>query len=307
VAVFKGKVDFPDMYIIQLEGGEQRAVLFVENTNIKVTGKADSIQNIKIAGSPVNADYQMIKSALEKDDRIGRGKYQEYQAALQSGDTVKATRLMEEVRSIMNASQKTMVDFIRNNPSSWINPLILAQVQSTLPAESLDSILNRLDPKLSVSPVLKEMKDQVAKLKKVSVGQTAPDFTMNDPDGKPVKMSDVISKNSYTLIDFWAAWCGPCRQENPNVLAAFGRFRSKGFSVFGVSLDQDHDRWVKAISDDKLTWTHVSDLKYWQNAAARMYVVSSIPANFLVDKNGKIIARNLRGEDLVKKLEELLP
>jgi peroxiredoxin len=307
VAVFKGKVDFPDLYIIQLAGGEQRAIMFVENANIKVTGKADSVQSVTISGSPVNDEYQSIKSGLEQDDLIARAKYQEYQAAMQAGDTLKAGSLMKEVSNLMNNSEKKMLDFIKANPSSWVNPLILAQVQSTLSMESLDSLMNLLDPRLIVSPIIKQLKDQLAVLKKVGTGQTAPDFTMNDPDGKPVKMSDVISKNSYTLIDFWAAWCSPCRHENPNVVAAFTRFKPKGFSVFGVSLDQDRNRWLKAIADDKLTWTHVSDLKYWQNEAARLYAVTSIPANFLVDKTGKIVARNLRGEDLMKKLEELLP
>jgi peroxiredoxin len=306
-AVFKGKVDFPDLYILHIEGNDQRTLLFVENVPFKVTGKVDSLQAIQIAGSPVNDDFTKIKADLDKDNKIAMAKYQEYQAAAQSGDTLKASIIMEEVKSLFNVTEKKIVDFIKSNPASWVTPLFLAQMESSLSSEELDSLVSGLDPKLSVTPSVKDLKERLGKTKKVAEGQVAPDFTQNDPNGNPVKLSDVYSKNEYTLIDFWAAWCGPCRQENPNVVAAYSAFKAKGFGVFGVSLDQDHDRWVKAIEDDKLVWTQVSDLNYWQNEAAKMYAVNSIPANFLVDKTGKIIASNLRGEDLLKKLAELLP
>jgi peroxiredoxin len=142
-------------------------------------------------------------------------------------------------------------------------------------------------------------------MKSVAVGQKAPDFILNDVDGKPVALSSKIG-SKLLLIDLWAAWCGPCRQENPNVVKVYKEFNKKGFDVFGVSLDQKKEDWVKAIADDKLTWTHVSDLQYWSNAAAKMYAVNSIPANFLLDEKGIIIGRNLRGEALYNKVVEVL-
>jgi len=305
--VLKGKVEFPELYILHLVKNDQRTILFVENGVIKVSGLADSLEMVKISGSPVNDEFQSIKTQLDNDSRVTMEKYQEYQMAAQAGDMEKARLLMEEVQKLSDATDLKVRDFVKNNPASWVSPLFLAQLQSSLPVEEMDALVNALDPKLSVSPSVTEIKKQLDVQRKLAIGQVAPDFTQNDPEGKPVTLSSVYGAHKYTLIDFWAAWCGPCRQENPHIVAVYNDFNAKGFTVMGVSLDQDKERWLKAIADDKLTWTQVSDLKYWQNEAAALYAVKSIPASVLVDQSGKIIARNLRGEELRKKLTELLP
>ena len=139
----------------------------------------------------------------------------------------------------------------------------------------------------------------------VEVGKPAPEIELPTSDGKTIKLSDY--KGKIVLVDFWASWCGPCRQENPNVVKAYNQYKDKGFTILGVSLDQKKEPWLKAIEKDQLTWSHVSDLKYWQNEVAVQYGINSIPASYLLDPNGKIIGKNLRGEALAKKLAELMP
>ena len=152
----------------------------------------------------------------------------------------------------------------------------------------------------------KSLADRVVVLQSVAVGKTAPDFTQNDSIGSPVTLSAIYSKHKYTLIDFWASWCGPCRGENPNVVAVWKDYNAKGFHVMGVSYDTDRAKWLKAVASDHLTWTQVSDLKGWNNATAKIYGINSIPANLLLDDKGRIIGKNLRGEKLREKVAELL-
>jgi peroxiredoxin len=172
-------------------------------------------------------------------------------------------------------------------------------------ADELETMIGKLDTTIASLPPIVALKDRLVQMKAVAIGQKAPDFTMNDVNGNPVSLSSKIGAK-LLLIDFWAAWCGPCRKENPNVVKVYNEFSKKGFDIFGVSLDQKKEDWVKAIADDELTWTHVSDLQYWSNAAAKTYAVNAIPANFLLDETGTIIGKNLRGDDLYNKVKEVL-
>jgi peroxiredoxin len=171
--------------------------------------------------------------------------------------------------------------------------------------KAFDSAYSALDTSIKQSPVGRKIAAMLATAKKTDIGQVAPDFTLNDVDGKPVTLSG-YAKDKVVLVDFWASWCGPCRGENPNVVKAFNAYRDKGFTVLGVSLDDKKDAWVKAIQDDHLDWGQVSDLKGWSSEVAALYGIRGIPMNFLLDKDGKIVAKGLRGDVLDKQLAELL-
>jgi peroxiredoxin len=305
-AVLKGSVEIPEMYFLSVEGLNQRGLIFVENVKMTVTGNVDSLRFLTIKGSPVNDEYLSIKTELDADSERGMARYQEYQLAAQQGNP-DAAKIMEEVRAIFDQQEAKMVTFIQNNPKSWVNPVLLEQVQQGREPDELEQLIAGLDPVIQEVASVKAIMERVNKLKNVAVGKTAPDFEQNDPEGVPMKLSDVYAKNAYTLIDFWAAWCGPCRMENPNIVAVYNDYKDKGFGVFGVSLDRSREDWLKAIEDDKLAWPHVSDLKYWQNEAAALYSVNSIPASFLVDREGRIVAKNLREQALRDKIAELLP
>jgi peroxiredoxin len=173
-----------------------------------------------------------------------------------------------------------------------------------LDVNELDSLVKIIDTTLNASTYMVSLKKQVEVLRGVEVGKTAPDFTLNDTTGNPVSLSSFRGK--YLLIDFWAAWCGPCRKENPNNVKLYADYKSKGFEILGVSFDDKHEKWVEAIKKDGLKWTQVSDLKRWKSAAGKLYGVRAIPHTVLLDIQGIIIAKNLSGDDLRAKISELL-
>jgi len=300
-----GAVRYPEMVQLLAGNTRNRTSFYLENSDITVSGKLDSLFNAKITGSKTQDEYrEFVDSNKELNEKYS-AIYNEYQTANQNNDTAKVALLEKEAENIQNEMTQLQKDFVKNHPASFVSPSILRSLSYEMEGPEIESYLSAMDTAVANTPEARELKERAEKLKKVATGEKAPDFTLNDPEGNPVSLSSKIG-SPLLLIDFWAGWCGPCRRENPNLVKVYKEFHKKGFDVFGVSLDMKSDEWVKAIADDNLTWTHVSDLKYWENAAARLYAVNSIPANFLLDKNGTIIAKNLRGEDLENKVKEIL-
>lgn len=306
ICQFKGVVKNPDISYLSVSNSKEKLPFFIENSALTITGSIDSLSKAKVEGSMIQEEYMVLQDQLDVMDKLATALFEKSKVVEKAGDKVKADSLMTLSENIFTTIDDQQKKYIKTHPASWVSPYLLSRVYYDMESDVLQGFLTGLDAKLDLLPSIITMKERVANLKTVAIGQTAPDFTMTDVNGIPVKLSDVYSKNDYTLIDFWASWCGPCRRENPNVLANFNTYKSKGFGVCGISLDSDKGKWQKAIAADQLTWPHLSDLKGWKNEAATLYSVSSIPSNLLVDKTGKIIGRNLREEKLGETMAGLL-
>ncbi len=297
----KGAIAEPGLYWLTL-GTEQPQHIFLENTDIKVSGDKKDIKNIKIEGSQSNNDFNDFKQTF--NPLVGELNAVAAQVNQAQSDDKRA-ELMKGYDSLTHIINTEVEKFVAEKHSSFVSPFLLF-----ITAQILDDPMvmqhrfDMLDANVRNSNVGKSLADFIAYNKVGAIGTDALDFTQNDVNGKPVSLSSLRGK--YVLVDFWASWCKPCRMENPNVVKAYQKFSNKNFTVLGVSLDQQKENWVKAIENDKLAWTQVSDLQFWNNSAAVLYHVQGIPQNFLIDPNGKIVGRNLRGEALEAKLCDLL-
>jgi peroxiredoxin len=303
---FKGKMPIPDIRILRLNERDYFAQFFLENADISVSAKKDSLKNTKIKGSSSQDIFQIYLDEMKKLKKEINALHEKYTAAMKVNNIGEADKAKIDYQALLDNSLVFVKNFVKEHPKSNVSAYVTVQQLAPQVDEfELESIVNNFPPEISTSDYVIELKKELADKKKTSVGNMAPDFTMNDPDGKPIQLSSY--KGQVVLLDFWASWCMPCRQENPNIVQLYQKYHSKGFEILGVSLDRAKDRWVKAIEEDKLTWPQVSDLKFWQNAAARMYAVTLIPQSFLIDKDGKIIAKGLKVDELSKKLAEIFP
>jgi peroxiredoxin len=303
---FKGVVDYPEVYYLTMPATKSSVPFFIEPSEMIINIKTKDINKTKITGSKSQAAYDSYLDNLDAFNARIRESYQMYNTAQEVGDAEKARYYDSLTNALDEERSRFSKNFVLENPGSFISPYIIFRNSYAYEMEELDKALNAFDTILSNSVYTGLMQDYLAVLKRTVVGKPYVPFTMADSAGNNISLSDYIGQN-YVLVDFWASWCMPCREENPNLVALYGKYHPKGFDIFGVSFDSKRDRWLKAIADDSLTWTHVSDLSGWDNAAGKLYGIRSIPSNVLLDTTGVIIAKNLRGDDLKAKLEELFP
>ena len=305
---FEMKIDIsePDFYILTVS--EQDIPLVLNDTDIKVSLDTRQAQlNYKVEGGKDNVYYQDLESIIRD--------YQNKVNALRQENVDNPDKAMSEIQAAYIKVQKESVvrvkDLINNSESS----IVLVRAASLLDPEEenefLNQLISKLEKELPNSKYTKEFSQHMVSInqkieatKHLAVGKPAPDISLESPDGQVVKLSSL--KGKLVLLDFWASWCKPCRAENPNVVRMYDKYKNKGFEIYGVSLDQSRDAWLKAIKDDGLNWLHVSDLRFWQSEAAQTYHIQAIPQTYLIGSDGMIVAKNLRGPALEQKVGEIL-
>lgn len=280
-----GKLPAPTFKVLVF--GDQPPVIpiFLENKFITVKGDKAAADQMAISGSKTHTEYADYISQIKP-----------YLEIFQNP----AARNAESLAAVANIADK----FIRKNPSSYVSPVVLIQLMQLQNLPKAEELFPLLSKEVRNTDMAQYVKAQIEESKINAIGTVMPDFSQADTSGKTIRLSSL--RGQYVLVDFWASWCGPCRQENPNVVSNFEKYKSKDFTVLGVSLDKTKTAWLNAIQMDALHWTQLSDLKGWKNDVAAQFRITSIPQNFLLDPDGKIIAKNLRGEALGRKLEELL-
>lgn len=310
--VTNGKFSFnlkntePTLYWLTISNNENAVFFFSDETTVKVKLKADSMTYSTVEAGKTHADYVEYRTFLNGLILAQQKMQVDFNEAVQKNDLNAQNAIKNEYQNLNSQYMTGLKTFLKNHPKSGVSAYIIGNDlnNAAIPMAEVIESMSYIDKSLETHSYIKATNKRIDALKGTMVGYTATNFSQSTPDGKTVSLTDFRGK--YVLIDFWASWCRPCRMENPNVVAAYNRYKDKGFTVLGVSMDSNKDPWVNAIQQDNLTWTHVSDLKGWGNEVGKIYGVTGIPQNYLIDKEGKIVAKDLRGPALDEKLAEII-
>lgn len=291
-----------------LENSLEQVSVFLEKGKITVDAKDAIALHAQVRGTPMNNDYTDLNNLVnagyatmtEADKGILEGKL-----ALDNGANQEAA-LVGFRKRYSDMTIAAYIQFITSHPSSPLSLELFPKVAYEASYAEVKPLFDGLSAALKSSEAGQALSANLEKMKELQIGQLAPDFEIPDAEGNLVKLSSF--RGQYVLLDFWASWCGPCRAENPNLIRVYNKFKTKGFNIVGVALEkQDHrDLWLKAIKNDNLPWVQLSELKFWESAAAKLYGVIAIPQNFLIDPDGRIVGKTLMGEELDQKLSQLL-
>ena len=302
---FKGIQESPELHYINVDYLKGNIPVIVENGSIDISAQKDSLQFAKIKGTLQN---DLFSDFLEASRELA-GKAQTMNRDMREAATIRDTAVMQSLREeyfeLQEEAKNFEINFAKDHPNALISALIIAkaQIMKALPEDKIKEMYEVLAPEIKETSVGKKIQDNLENGAKTSVGSRAPNFSAPTPSGEELALNDVLGK--ATILDFWAAWCRPCRAENPNVVRIYDKYKEKGLSILGVSLDRRAEDWKKAIADDGLEWHHVSNVQYFDEIA-KLYNVNAIPATFILDENGVIVAKDLRGSALEAKIAEML-
>ena len=302
------KSDAVNLNFLRINEVNGSILFFPENEDMVATIYKDSIQASRIVGGKQNEAYSNFVSKMTAFNKKKQASMERFQAARQANDTATIAQIQSENLNLVGEETEYKKQYLKDNNNSLFSVMLVSEMVSRKEMTPADASLyiENLDPKLASSEIVQELKTNLDNLKKAEVGSPAPNFSAPTPTGETMSLKDAMGK--YTIIDFWASWCKPCRMENPNVVNVYNKYHSKGLNIISVSLDKAEakDKWLQAIKDDKMDWFHVSNLQFWQDPIAQQYNVRSIPATFLLDENGMIIDKDLRGAALEAKIATLL-
>ncbi len=307
---FKGNTPEPGIHFLEVQGIQDKVAFVLEEGKINFTIYKDSVGKSKIGGTKSNDDlYGFNRSAMKIQQKMQvfkEANVQKFTEAQTKSDTVTINQLIKELNLMNNELINLSAGFPEKNPKSYLSVLFIDNMFNAPDADikKITKNYNNLDQSLKNTKLGKALKSRIDTFVSIAIGNDAPDFSAPNPEGKTVSLKQSLGK--VTIIDFWASWCGPCRKENPNVVALYNEFHDKGLNIIGVSLDRDAAKWKEAIAKDGLMWTHISNLKFWQDPIAVMYGIKSIPATLILDEKGTIIARDLRGAELRNKVASIL-
>ena len=306
----KGITDGIDIGFVRIENEEINLPIILEEGNININIVKDSLHKSTLGGTPNNDKFQKFntesRAISEKVAKFEKDNGPEMQKAQMSNDTVTINKLLKEYKKFQNEMNDYSKKFIKENPDAYLSVLLLENflMRQYLTPEEIKSYFDGLNKEVKETKSGKKIKTTLDAMTAIVIGKPAPNFSGPTPEGKTISLKETLGK--VTIIDFWASWCGPCRAENPSVVALYNEFHPQGLNIIGVSLDKDAKKWKEAIAKDGLIWPHVSNLKFWEDPIAKQYNVQSIPATFILDEKGNIVAKDLRGEELRAKVAALL-
>lgn len=297
-------LDGPGFYDLNLYG-QKVARLALNNEDIQIEYDFDKDDSFKTSGSHDTEQVLKVDKLVEQYQEEINQLNSEYYEAMSAKNDAAIKAIQDKSMQMASTHSERVKQTIKDMDGSFASLAAVMMIDPKTDFEFLDSLITGLDEKYPNTKVIVSLKQQLDEMRTLSVGQPAPEIALPNPDGEIIKLSDL--KGKYVLIDFWAGWCKPCREENPNVVRLYHQYKDKGFEVFGVSLDRTREAWVKAIEEDGLEWAQVSDLQYFNSEAAATYQINAIPATYMVGPDGNIIAKDLRGPSLESKLKELFP